>query len=149
MNFSFIDENVSGSASPFSKREVEWMIEKMKIGAILSVREIPLSKSWLTGIDYRNVPVRNHYSPTLDQLKECVNFIMSETTTGKKTTVHCAAGQGRTGTVLAAYLCLKYGMTADEAIKKVRSQRRGSVESNQKAVVQEYYNDLIKSQKTQ
>jgi atypical dual specificity phosphatase len=42
--------------------------------------------------------------------------------------VHCAEGKGRTGTVLAAYLVYK-GLSTDDAIKKVREKRPGSIEN--------------------
>jgi atypical dual specificity phosphatase len=147
MNFSFIDEKVAGSAGPLRKKEVDWMKHKKGIGAILSVREGPLEAGWVKGLHYLNVPVRNHFAPTLDQLRECVNFMLIETETGKKTTVHCAAGLGRTGAVLAAYLCNKYGLSSQEAIAQVRAKRRGSIEKSQEQVIAEYCNDL-KSKKS-
>lgn len=144
MNFSFIDEMVSGSAGPLRKKEVDWMREKKGIGAILSVKETALITEWVEALRYLNVPVRNHFSPTLEQLKECVNFIVIETESKKKANVHCAAGRGRTGTVLAAYLCYKYGVTADEAIKQIRKKRPGSIERKQEKVIHEYYEELKK-----
>ena len=52
--------------------------------------------------------------------------------------VHCAAGKGRTGTVLAAYLVTQ-GMTAGEAIRKVRELRPGSVETyEQEQMIREW-----------
>ncbi|MHB1909324.1 MAG: phosphatase domain-containing protein [Nitrososphaerales archaeon] len=138
MNFSFIDEFVSGSAGPLRKKEVDWMREKKGIGAILSVKEVPLASGWVENLRYLNVPVKNHFPPTIDQLKQCVDFILRETSSGKKTSVHCAAGKGRTGTVLAAYLCAKYGKSADDAILEIRAKRKGSIEKKQEAVIQEY-----------
>ena len=41
--------------------------------------------------------------------------------------VHCLAGRGRTGTVLAAYFVHR-GLSAREAIQKVRDLRPGSIE---------------------
>ena len=41
--------------------------------------------------------------------------------------VHCLAGRGRTGTVLAAYFVHR-GLPAREAIQKVRDLRPGSIE---------------------
>ena len=142
MNFSFIDESVAGFAAPLRKEEVDWLVKKKGIGAILSVREERLLAGWVEGFQYLYVPVRNHYSPTLDQLKDCVNFIVNQTESGKKTAVHCAAGQGRTGTVLAAYLCYKYGRNSDEAIRQIRAKRHGSIERKQEKVIADYYNDL-------
>jgi atypical dual specificity phosphatase len=98
--------------------------------------------TWVEGLEYLNVPVRNHDPPTLDQLKACVSFIVTQTQAGKKTTVHCAAGQGRTGTVLAAYLCYKYGLNWEDAIQQIRAKRPGSIERKQEKVIADYYNDL-------
>ena len=142
MNFSFIDDYVAGSAGPLRKREGDWLREKKDIGAILSVREGPLVAGWIEGLRYLNVPVRNHFSPTLEQLNKCVNFLISETSAGKKTTVHCAAGLGRTGTVLAAYLCYKYRLTGDQAISKIRSMRHGSIEKKQEGVIHDYCREI-------
>ncbi|MEM2545970.1 MAG: hypothetical protein QXJ49_07265, partial [Nitrososphaerota archaeon] len=50
----------------------------------------------------------------------------------------CAAGQGRTGTVLAAYLIVTEGLQPDEAIARVRSVRPGSVEPEQEIGLREW-----------
>jgi atypical dual specificity phosphatase len=142
MNFSFIDENVAGSAGPLQKKEVDWMRNVKGIGAILSVREDPLVSDWIDGLQYLDIPVKNHIPPTLAQLEECVDFILKEIEASKKTAVHCAAGKGRTGTVLAAYLCRKKGMNADEAIREIREMRPGSIEEGQEQVIRDYARDL-------
>jgi len=42
---------------------------------------------------------------------------------------HCAAGLGRTGTVVAKLLTDSFGLTADEAITQVRQARPGTIET--------------------
>ena len=42
--------------------------------------------------------------------------------------VHCLAGQGRTGTILAAWL-LQSGLSADDAIAEIRALAPGAIES--------------------
>lgn len=151
MNFSFVDDHVSGSARIMSKRDLDWLKSK-DVGAILSLTELPAPSSWLanSGLEYRNVPVKNHTAPSQAQLEECVDFIEANIRKGKKTLVHCAAGKGRTGTVIAAYLCRSNNVSAEDAIREVREKRPGSIESTstagQELAVIEYY-DLLKSRK--
>ena len=44
-------------------------------------------------------------------------------------TVHCTAGKGRTGTVLAAYFVAR-GLDPEAAMAKVRGLRDGSIETD-------------------
>jgi len=43
--------------------------------------------------------------------------------------VHCLAGLGRTGTILACYLIKYQKLSADDSIQKVRESRSGSIQS--------------------
>jgi atypical dual specificity phosphatase len=52
--------------------------------------------------------------------------------------VHCQAGIGRTGTMLAAYL-IGTGMSAEEAIAIVRRRNPHSVESDDQRTFLEQY----------
>jgi atypical dual specificity phosphatase len=61
--------------------------------------------------------------------------------------VHCAAGKGRTGSVLAAYLVKKQGVTAEEAIEKIRSMRPGSIQSVVQETAVSMYEKYLKSKK--
>jgi atypical dual specificity phosphatase len=147
MNFSFIDESVAGSAGPLTKTEVNWLKEKKGIQAILSVREGPLAKIWVEGLEYLNVPVKNHAVPTLAELNTCVDYIMKQVSAGKKCDVHCAAGRGRTGTVLACYFCRRYGLSAFDAIAKIRQMRPGSIEKQQEKAVFAYAGQIKTDQR--
>ena len=44
-----------------------------------------------------------------------------------KVLVHCQGGTGRTGTMAAAYW-IKKGLSANEAIRKIRKSRPGAIE---------------------
>jgi atypical dual specificity phosphatase len=149
MNFSFVDNFVCGSARIMSKRDVDWLKTK-GVKAILALTETPAPSSWIegSGIEYKQVPIKNHAAPTLTQLEDCIEFIKRNAQKGNKTLVHCAAGKGRTGTVIAAYVCARDNISAEMAIEQVRAKRQGSVERNQKSgqenVVAEYRKSLYK-----
>ena len=56
------------------------------------------------GFEHKKICVEDFTAPTLDQVDEFVAFVDSKIAEGKKVLVHCYAGRGRTGTMLAAYL---------------------------------------------
>ncbi|MHB8566828.1 MAG: protein-tyrosine phosphatase family protein [Nitrososphaerales archaeon] len=141
LNFSFIDEYVSGSACPISESEVDGL-RKKGIKAMLSLTESPITPEWVEGLVYKNIPIKDHFAPTLAQLRESVNFVISQAKMKHAVVVHCFAGKGRTGTVLAAYMCEKYGLTTQESIEQLRLKRPGSVEKNQVSVVQTFCRSL-------
>lgn len=134
MNFSFVDNYVCGSARIMSKNDMSWLQEK-GVKAVLALTETSAPSSWIedSGIEYKNVPIKNHAAPTLAQLEECVNFIEKNIQQSNKTLVHCAAGKGRTGTVIAAYICKHDNISAEMAIEQIRAKRGGSVEKNPKS----------------
>jgi len=58
--------------------------------------------------------------------------------------VHCGAGLGRTGTVLACYLVSR-GLTAEQAIGEVRLARPGAVEAVSQVAFVYAYEALLRS----
>ena len=136
-NFSWvIDSKLAGSGTPMTAEQYEWLI-KNKIRSIVTVREFPLPKKWLAhnsslveNSDYKFEYVKDYGVPTLKVLDDIVNFIDYKINKEKKPVmVHCAAGKGRTGTVLAAYLMKLEKLSSNDAIKKIRVSRPGSIQS--------------------
>lgn len=152
-NFSFIfEDRVAGSAHPGFGRDMGMALAELRelgIAAIVSLSESPLESPLLEefGFDYAHVPVVDFTPPSLDQIIDAIAFMENHVTREQAVLVHCTAGQGRTGTILAAYLVSR-GLPPDEAIQKIRQLRPGSVETpDQERAVFDYDRHLKESAK--
>ena len=84
-------------------------------------------------------------TPTQEQLDQCISAIRRARENKFGAAVHCTAGLGRTGTVIAAWYVAN-GLDAAMALAKVREIRPGSVETaDQEEAVREYAKRLGQS----
>jgi atypical dual specificity phosphatase len=146
-NFSWVvDGKLAGCGLPFSEDEFEWLVQR-GIKSIVTVREVPLPSKWFDGSDvsYLHLNVEDFGAPSIEELDASVKFIEEQIESGRPTMVHCAAGKGRTGTVLAAYLVKNENLTAEKAIEKLRSIRPGSVQSVVQETAVSMYEKYLKS----
>ena len=74
-----------------------------------------------SGFEHKKICVQDFTAPSFDQLDEFVAFVDAKKAEGKRILVHCYAGRGRTGTMLAAYL-IHEGMHSDAAIREIREK---------------------------
>ena len=80
------------------------------------------------GFRFKCLPVPDGGAPTMEQAREFVNFVDGELSNNRPVAVHCEAGLGRTGTMLAVYLISK-GESSGSAVKRVREAENSAVET--------------------
>jgi atypical dual specificity phosphatase len=111
-----------------------------RIGLLVNLHERPDPPELLARLRAQtlHLPVPDFQPPTQDQLERGVAAIGEALREGTRVAVHCGAGLGRSGTLIAAYL-VSQGSTPDEAIVLVRAARPGSVENDdQEAAVHQF-----------
>jgi atypical dual specificity phosphatase len=111
-----------------------------QIRLLINLHERPDPPELLVHLQAETVhlPVQNSDPPTQDQLDRGVAVIGEALNRGVRVAVHCGAGLGRSGTLLAAYL-VSQGASPDAAIADVRAARPGSIETDeQEAAVHDF-----------
>lgn len=149
-NFSWVIEGkLAGSGMPINYSQFLWVMTH-GVKAIVTVREVPLPSKWFSNgngddVDYFHLRVEDYSAPSLEEIDNTIDYIQQQISKNKPVMVHCAAGRGRTGTILAAYLIKKENVTANQAIKKIRSIRPGSIQSNQQEMALYMYEKYLNS----
>lgn len=148
MNFSYVVDGVlAGCAHPARTGNTAAALRELYgrgIRSIVSLDEEGLPKGLVAeqGMKHLHLPIDDFSPPTLDQASRFVDFVRAERQQGRPVAAHCAAGIGRTGTMLSCYM-VSQGMDAGAAIAHVRRLRPGSVETaEQREIVHEYERHL-------
>jgi hypothetical protein len=130
MPFLHPDRRETGGAPLEAFDDELSMLERAGIGAVVSLLNIPVDAAVYTsaGFSFYMMPIKDGAAPSIEQFNDFLVIMRGQSTLGNVTAVHCAAGIGRTGTVLAGY-SIAGGATPEAAIECIRRARPGAIET--------------------
>ncbi len=147
-NFSWVmPGKLAGAAKPGGNGKEEEdlrFLQEQGVRAIVTLCSQPCDPLLTAELGFmtKHVPVEDFTAPSFEQIEKAVGFIERRLANSQPVLVHCRAGYGRTGTILACYL-VKRGMNPTQAIAEVRRARPGSVEAKgQERAVHLYYRKI-------
>ena len=144
-NFSWlIEEKLAGSGMPTTFDEFHWIVNQ-GVKSIITMTENSLPDEWVQSIDYLHVPTPDLTAPDMDRIESTVDFINEQINNDQPVMVHCAAGMGRAGTILACYFVKYKKLTAEKAIEKIRNDRPGSIQSEVQELAIGFFEKHIKN----
>lgn len=129
----FIEDGIAVMGRPGGLNELEddlLFLRRTGIERIVSLTMEPLDAYQVErfSMEVVHLPVPDGGAPTLEQIEEFNALVTRWLRSGKKVVVHCGAGYGRSGTMLACYL-VGTGCTSEQAIRRVRRFRPQSIET--------------------
>jgi len=116
------------------------VLYKAGVRAVVSLLNIPSDAPVFesAGFAFHYWPVPDGGAPTIEQATEFVCFVNEQLVGNRPVAVHCEAGLGRTGTLLAAFL-ISQGDRAERAIQRVRAVEKVAIETQQQIHFLEEY----------
>ena len=138
--FTWIEQPLlAAMGRPDSLEELQWL-RQQGIEILISLTEDPPRRQWVNeaGLMLVHVPVIDMEAPTQDDLDKCLAVIDRAHERKMGVGVHCGAGLGRTGVILACWFVTKE-LNAKNAVARVRRLRPGSIETpEQEEAVSEF-----------
>ncbi len=130
-----VADQLAAMARPGRERPLDEdlaFLQAAGISVLVSLTEEPIAAADLEpyGLTGVHLPVADFTPPTMAQIEEFLAVVEGAKVDGRAVGVHCTAGLGRSGTMLATYLVTQ-GLSAEEAVAKIRRLRPGSVETTE------------------
>lgn len=122
--WDIIDEEVLlGGALMFDDLE---RLRRLGVGAVVNLcaeRPDNLSRLRRVQMHYLWLPVADTHAPTVDQIVQGLAWIERRLQTGRKVYIHCAAGMGRSVTLLACWYLYTESMHVSQVLTFVKRRR--------------------------
>ena len=148
-----IKGRLAGAPLPGIMRDVDYDLAALRevgVTRLVSLTETPFPPETAAryGIACHACPIPDMHAPTHEQMVELCLAIDGYAAQQEVIAVHCKAGLGRTGTVLAAYWLWRAGSAASavEAIEFVRRLEQGMIQSQAQADFLADFADHIRGQ---
>jgi atypical dual specificity phosphatase len=121
---------LAGTSMPLAEDLL--LLHRAGIRGIVCLLELPhLAEVYSSaGFAVHMLPLSDGSAPTPEQFRAFLQFMEHQRRVDHPVIVHCLAGRGRTGTVVAAYL-IAHGYTVDGALAHIRSLQPLAVETPQ------------------
>ncbi len=132
--FSWVDKPLlAAMARPDELEQFVWL-RHQNIQVLIALSETPPRRDYANdaGLLLLHVPVEDMHPPSQKQIDLCLSAIQKAHSQEMAVGVHCTAGLGRTGVILACYF-VSQDMSAKNAIARVRRLRPGSIETDEQA----------------
>jgi len=120
-------------------------LKRMGITALITLteRDLPTDVLRQHGLKNLHLPIYDHETPTLAQIQMLLRRMELLLEKGEVLAVHCLAGKGRTGIVLACWW-VREGLTAEEALRRLRLiDPRYVQNAEQEQFLQSYENIIL------
>ncbi len=122
------------------------LLQRAGITTLITLTEKDLDQDalFLHGMKNLHLPIFDREAPSAPQVHMLLTRMQRLLDSGQALAVHCKAGLGRTGTILAAWLIREGGLSAEAALERLRRIDRGYVQSErQEQFLHDYETDLI------